>query len=155
MALMLIYFKTKVGRNKMKGIYLSGNHWKEDWVAEKNDTVELPDPDSLTFLKSEYDKFNFSFPDLDSVVVRFTDKKFQKKVVVIQIMGSWCPNCVDESIFLADFYRKNHSRGIEFIGIAFEKTSDFSKSSFQCKKNEKSFGNRLPIADCRKQGRCK
>jgi thiol-disulfide isomerase/thioredoxin len=121
-------FKAKVEGNKMKGIYLSGNHWKEEWIAERNEKIELPNPDSLTFLKNGYDKINFSFPDLDSVIVHFTDKKFQNKVVVIQIMGSWCPNCMDESLFLADYYKKHHSKGIEFIGIAFEKTSDFQKA---------------------------
>src|SRR6185436_1561386 len=121
-------FKTKVEGSKMKGIYLSGNHWQEDWVAERNEKIELPNPDSLTFLKSGFDKIKFSFPDTDSNFVALSDKKFQNKVIVIQIMGSWCPNCMDESIFLSDYYKKNNSKGIEFIGISFEKTNDFKKA---------------------------
>ena len=133
-------FKAKVEGNKMKGIYLSGNHWKENWIAERNEKIELPNPDSLTFLKSGYDKINFSFPDLDSNIVQLTDRKFQNKVVIIQIMGSWCPNCLDESIFLADYYRKNHARGIEFIGIAFEKTNDFQKAVSNVMRMKNRFG---------------
>ena len=76
------FFLTKVEGNKMKGIYLSGNHWKEKWVAERNEKIELPDPDSLTFLKSGYDKINFSFPDLTAILFILSDKKFQNKVMV-------------------------------------------------------------------------
>ncbi|MEP7168242.1 MAG: TlpA disulfide reductase family protein [Bacteroidota bacterium] len=133
-------FKTKVEGNKMYGIYLSGNHWKEDWVAERNEKIELPNPDSLTFLKKEYDKISFSFPDLDSNIIQLTDKKFQNKVVVLQIMGSWCPNCMDETVFLSDYYKKNHDKGIEFIGIAFEKTSDFQKAVSNVKRMKNRFG---------------
>ncbi|HKR06755.1 MAG TPA: TlpA disulfide reductase family protein [Bacteroidia bacterium] len=133
-------FKTKVEGNKMEGIYFSGNHWKENWVAERNENIELPNPDSLTFLKSGYDKINFSFPGLDSNMIQLSDKKFQNKVVVLQIMGSWCPNCMDESVFLADYYKKNHSKGIEFIGIAFEKTNDFQKAVSNIERMKNRFG---------------
>jgi thiol-disulfide isomerase/thioredoxin len=37
-------------------------------------------------------------------------------VVVVQIMGSWCPNCMDETNFLAPWYDKNKSRGVEDRG---------------------------------------
>ena len=138
-------FKAKADGTKMKGIYLSGNHWKEDWVAERNEKIELPNPDSLTFLKTGYDKVNFSFPDLDSNIIRLTDKKFQNKVIVIQIMGSWCPNCLDESVFLADYYKKNHAKGIEIIGIAFEKTSDFQKAVSNVKRMKTRLGMDYPL----------
>lgn len=124
-------FKSKITgdeNEQMKGVYLSGNHWKEDWVAKRNDNIELPNPDSITFLKPEYKNFTFSFADFDSNLVKLTDKKFANKVKVIQILGSWCPNCLDETAYLAGYYKKNNARGVEIIGIAFEKTSDFQKA---------------------------
>jgi thiol-disulfide isomerase/thioredoxin len=120
-------FKAKMEGTKMKGIYLSGNHWKEEWIAERNEKIELPNPDSLTFLKTGYDKVNFSFPDLDSNMIQLSDKKFQNKVILIQIMGSWCPNCIDESIFLSDYYNKNYSKGMEIIGIHLKKQAIFKR----------------------------
>lgn len=133
-------FKAKVEGNKMKGLYLAGNHWKENWEAERNEEIGLPDPDSLTFLKNGYDKMDFSFPDCDSNFVKLSDKNFQDKVVVIQIMGSWCPNCLDETAYLSEYYKKNHLRGIEIIGISFEKTSDFQKAVSYVKKMKTRFG---------------
>jgi hypothetical protein len=35
---------------------------------------------------------------------------------------------MDETRFLSDYYDKNHQRGIEIIGLAYERTSDFENS---------------------------
>lgn len=135
-------FKAKITNenNSMKGIFISGNHGREDWIARRNDSIELPNPDSLTFLKPGYNDFNFSFPDLDSNIVSLRDKKYENKVKVIQLMGSWCPNCMDESVYLADYYRKNNSKGVEIIGLAFEKTNDFQKAVSNIRRLKERFG---------------
>jgi len=36
------------------GQFYSGNHWKEPFVAKRNQQYKLPSPDSLTFLKEAY-----------------------------------------------------------------------------------------------------
>ena len=43
-------------------------------------------------------------------------------------MGTWCPNCVDETKFLSPFYDKYKPKGLEIIGLAFERTDDFDKA---------------------------
>ena len=50
---------------------------------------------------------------------------FRSKVVVIQIMGTWCPNCMDETDFLAPFYQKNRAKGLEIIGLDYERIATF------------------------------
>ena len=122
-------FKAKLNDDgTLEGIFWSGNHWKEPWIAKRNETIELTHPDSLTFLKNGYDKFAFTFPDLDSNLVSLADDKYQGKVVIIQIMGTWCPNCVDETKFLSKLYDKHHEKGLEIIGLAYERASDFQKA---------------------------
>ncbi len=108
--------------------FWSGAHWKEPWIARHNKDFDLPDEYSLTHLKPGYDKIAFRFPDLDSNMVSLTDERFQNKVVILQLMGSWCPNCMDETIFLNQIYNKYHSRGVEIAGLAFEKTGEFQKA---------------------------
>jgi thiol-disulfide isomerase/thioredoxin len=58
----------------------------------------------------------------------------------VQIMGSWCPNCMDETNFLSPWYRKNRERGVEIIGLAYEKNPDFSVSAPKLKKMITRFG---------------
>ncbi len=86
-------------------------------------------------------KLNFSFLDLNKKRVSINDPKFKNKVVVIQILGSWCPNCMDETVFLSDYYNKNKHRGVEIIGLAYEYTTDFERS----KKSIEKFKNRFNV----------
>jgi thiol-disulfide isomerase/thioredoxin len=41
-------------------------------------------------------------------------------VVIVNVTGSWCPNCHDEAPFLAELYRKYHSQGLEIVALDFE-----------------------------------
>ena len=108
----------------IRGLFWSSAHWKELWEAKRNEKFELPDPYSLTYLRPGYDRIEFTFPDLKDKRVSLSDKAFQNKVVIVQIMGSWCPNCMDESVFLKTLYSQYHSKGLEIIGLDFEKQAD-------------------------------
>ena len=85
-----------------------------------NEYFELPDEDQLTFLKEGYDKVSFSFPDASGNLISLEDTRFKNKVVLIQIMGTWCPNCLDESRFYSEYYKNNKDKAVEFIALAFE-----------------------------------
>jgi thiol-disulfide isomerase/thioredoxin len=58
------------------------------------------------YVKPGEEKLHFTFKDLEGKAVSINDDKFKNKVVVIQLMGSWCPNCMDETAFLSDYYNK-------------------------------------------------
>lgn len=92
--------------------------------AIKSDTAALPDAYSLTYLKPGFDKLAFTFPDLNGSPVSLSHDKYKGKVVIVTVLGSWCPNCVDEAAFLAPWYKDNKSRGIEIVGLAFERKDD-------------------------------
>jgi len=78
------------------------------------------DPTTYTTVRDPNEPFKFSFPDLNGRLVSNTDARFQDKVVVVNIMGSWCPNCHDEAPFLAELYRKYHDKGLEVVSLDFE-----------------------------------
>lgn len=117
------------------GTFYSGIHFEQTWIAKKNEAFKLRDADSLTSVKSEntfgeykQKKIDFSFPNLENQKVSLSDEKYKGKVVILQILGSWCPNCMDETQFLAELDKKYRAQGLEVIGIAFEKTLDFEKA---------------------------
>ena len=78
------------------------------------------DPTLHTTVANPSEPFRFSFPDLNGHVVSNTDPQFDGKVVLVNISGSWCPNCHDEAPFLASLYKKYHQRGLEVVTLAFE-----------------------------------
>jgi glutathione peroxidase-family protein len=56
--------------------------------------------------------------------------RFQKKVIVVTITGSWCPNCHDEAEVLT-LYEKYPDRGLEIVSLAFEYAGDVSRDAEQ------------------------
>ncbi len=84
----------------------------------------MADAYSLTGLKEGYETLSFTLPDLEGDRVSLSDDRYRGKVVIVSILGSWCPNCLDEMAFLAPWYDGNKDRGVEIIGIAFERKED-------------------------------
>ena len=128
------------------GTFYSGIHFEQSWIAKKNEAFKLRDPDSLTTLKKdgvfgEYKpkKIDFSFPSLENKKISLSDDKYKGKVVILQILGSWCPNCMDETMFLAELDKKYKSQGLEVIGVAFEKTQDFEKAKSNVTRFKKKY----------------
>lgn len=120
---------------ELLGTFRSGPRYRETFTAERNETFELPDAYSMNYLKEGYDRIEFEFPDVNGTMVSSNDPKFQDKVVLIQLFGTWCPNCVDETRFLAPWYERNKDKGIEIIGLAFESKADFAYASERVKKS--------------------
>jgi peroxiredoxin len=87
---------------------------------------EPTDPDQHTRVRDADEQFHFSFPDLNGKTVSETDPRFQGKVLVVNITGSWCPNCHDEAPFLAELYRKYRKQGLEIIALSFEEADQLA-----------------------------
>jgi len=96
----------------------------------------------------------FSFPGLDGKPISLTDKKYQGKVVVLQLFGTWCPNCMDETKFLTNWYDNNKNRGVEIIGLAYEVKDDFdyAKTRVQKMKDKYNIGYDFVIAGTSERG---
>ena len=138
-------FTAKVSDSTMEGTFYSGNHWKEPFVAKRNDTYELPSANELTFLKEGYDSIDFTFPNTSDDMVSLKDDRFKDKVVIVQIMGTWCPNCLDESKYYADYYRKNKDKDLEFIALAFEYAKDEATAFNRIDRLQSKIGIDYPI----------
>lgn len=126
------------------GNYYSGATSIEPWKAIKNENATLPDVAAM-FLKEGEERLNFSFPDLDGNQVSINDERFKNKVVIVQIMGSWCPNCMDETAFLSEYYRKNKDKGVEVVALAYEYYEDRTLAANSVKKFQKRFNVQYPM----------
>jgi thiol-disulfide isomerase/thioredoxin len=89
-------------------------------VAHAKGLPEPTDPLKHTSVKDASEPFQFRFPDLNGRTVSNTDSKFRGKVVLVNITGSWCPNCHDEAPFLAELYKKYRDQGLEIVALSFE-----------------------------------
>lgn len=116
-------FTAELIDEKLYGKFYSGKHYSCDWVAEDDEEFELLDPDELTFVVND-NPLTFEFPNLDGTPFIYPNPEFKNKVTIIQIMGSWCPNCVDETKYYLDLYKKYHHKGLNIILIGYEAGAD-------------------------------
>ena len=78
------------------------------------------DPTQHTGVKDPSEPFHFSFADLHGKTVSNQDARFKNKVLVVNILGSWCPNCHDEAPFLEEMYKRYRAKGLEVVALDFE-----------------------------------
>ncbi|MEJ7644041.1 MAG: TlpA disulfide reductase family protein [Chryseolinea sp.] len=129
-----LFYAVKRGDNRLAGEFYSGKTFKATWTGDRSDNPVMPDPEKLTYLKAGYDRLSFSFPNPDGEKISLADAKFKNKVVIIQLLGSWCPNCLDETLFLNQWIKKNKDRDVVMLGLAYERKDDFAYASGRVKK---------------------
>lgn len=134
-------FTAKIKDSIMNGFFYSGNHWKEPFSAKLNNEYQLPKEEELTYIKKGYENFDFAFPDTRGRIVSLSDPEFDNSVVIIQIMGTWCPNCLDESKFLVNYLKENPDKNIKIIALAFE----VAKTRIEAYKRINRLKNRIGI----------
>ncbi|MEO6520758.1 MAG: TlpA disulfide reductase family protein [Mucilaginibacter sp.] len=137
--------KIKDAQTLTDGKFYAGYSGKDEWTAIKNANAKLPDAYSLTALKPGYKKIAFTFTDLSGKKVSLTDERFKNKIVILQMMGSWCPNCMDETAYMVNFYKKYHARGVEVLGLAYERSTDFTRSKKSLEPLKNRFNVPYPI----------
>jgi peroxiredoxin len=113
-------------------------------AARAKGLPEPTDPDLHTTMKDPSQPFQFSFPDLNGRVVSNADARFRGKVLVVEITGSWCPNCHDEAPFMEEMYRKFGTQGVEIVSLSFEE-ADQLKDPTRLRAFVKKYGLEFPV----------
>ena len=117
-------FSASLNKDTLWGEFLSGKHYKTNWFAIKNPDAELGDPDSLTYLVND-NPIQFSLPNVDGTTYSYPNEATKGKVTMIQLMGTWCPNCLDESRYLKEL-RETYGDQLEIIAVTFETQKELS-----------------------------
>ena len=111
-------FRSKLVNDTLWGDFFSGTHYSAKWYAVKNENAKLTDPDSLTYLVNNK-PIELSLPDLFGGTYNYPNSATKGKVTLIQIMGTWCPNCLDESRYLRD-QKNKYQDDLEIIAVTLE-----------------------------------
>ena len=133
-------FTGEIKGDSINGVFYSGSKYRTTWTALRNENASLRNPDSLSYLISKNEHFVFNHAkQLNGKPFLFSSANYQNKVVIIQIMGTWCPNCLDETKVLKELYNDLHTSGLEIISVCYEadleqkkqlkKLKDFKKRS--------------------------
>lgn len=141
---MFLFTGETSGDSISNGQFYSGKHWQEPWIGALNPDAELTHPDSLTYLLPGFETVEFSVSNATGDTIEFTAEDYQDKVTIIQIFGSWCPNCYDENEYYADLYGRCDDPALQIIPVAFEVTDDLKASKAAVNKQFEEIGITYP-----------
>ncbi|KAA3605120.1 MAG: TlpA family protein disulfide reductase [Planctomycetota bacterium] len=108
----------------LQGDFWSGDRWHETWSAKPDPQAKLEDAFQATKVEGAVDWRQLQFPDLNGKLRKLGETEFPVKATVLQIFGSWCPNCHDETKLLVELDRRYRSQGLQILALAFERTGD-------------------------------
>jgi thiol-disulfide isomerase/thioredoxin len=133
------------GSNEMSGVFYSGGKSRSPFKAIKDETVQLRDESSLTYLIKRDEPVLLK--DLIKMNGRKTtvDLATEKQLTLIQIMGTWCPNCLDETKLLQELQAEYGSKGLCVLALAFEVGADTKKQRVRLKNWMKSMDVTYPV----------
>ena len=141
-----VYLLTgRLDGDTLRGTFHAGLRSQTAWKAVRSSGApHLKPPDQVTTADTT-SRFRFSFPDLDGRMVTSDDQRFQGKVVLVDIFGSWCPTCHDAAPLLGDLYRRYHDQGLEIVGLAYEVTGDTAIDGRQVRRFRDKFSIAYPL----------
>jgi len=130
----------------LTGMLYPGSGPGRRFVARNNPEASLPDPHGLTRLKDPSHRPDFRLTDIEGKPVGPQIESTAGKVVILQILGSWCPNCLDETALLAKWREEYAPRGFEIIGLGFERTKQPEKARNNLRRLAVRYGAHYPMA---------
>jgi len=137
-------FSGSVSQDTIYGEFRSGKHYKSKWIATRKSTESsyLKDPYQMT-QKTTSAPIDFSFKNSKNKLVSISDPEYKGKIKLINIMGTWCPNCRDEISFLKEL--KTEFPQVEIFSLAFERYRDETKAMNVLKKYKKNMQFDWPL----------
>ncbi|MHA7814188.1 MAG: TlpA family protein disulfide reductase [Phycisphaerales bacterium] len=126
----------------IKGDFWSGNWWHETWTAVRDDDATLPDAFDQTTVTDERALEEAVFKDIEGNPTRVFDAldATNAKARVLEIFGTWCPNCSDAGRELVSLKEK-YGDDLGIVALAFEVTEDFERSSQQVQRHHEHIGS--------------
>jgi thiol-disulfide isomerase/thioredoxin len=116
-----------IHKDTLIGSFRSGINYTEEWIAHRDENFKLSDPYQLTS-KSSNQPLEFTFPNTENKMVSIKDEKYKGKIKIVQIMGTWCPNCFDETEMLKEYFNKTKADDVEWISLGFERYKEKDKN---------------------------
>jgi thiol-disulfide isomerase/thioredoxin len=134
-------FSGSIRGDSLQGEFRSGHRYRSLWTGWQDPNFRLGAADSLTRLSGAA-PIAFDVKTPEGGDLRFPGPAFNQKIKVFTVMGTWCPNCRDEQLFLREFMAENPdlARDMAVVGFAFERHKDAAQANAQLLQYKKKMG---------------
>lgn len=132
-------------QSRLRGDFWSRDVWHERWTARRDENATLPDAMAQTRSVGKIEWEKLKFPDRDGNKRTLNEPQFAGKARIVEIFGSWCPNCHDASRYLEQLHQRYKDRGLSIVGLAFEVTGDLQSDATQVRRYARRCGVTYPL----------
>ncbi len=110
--------KAKISGDSLTGNLHFDSEYVERLIGKQNNEADIPSP------FNEVPEGHRPFYDILSAGdpgVKVDEDQYFDKVLVIQLFGTWCPNSMDQTNFLVDWYKEKPEE-VEVLAVTYEPT---------------------------------
>lgn len=112
------------GDSLINGKHYSGPTYQAEWIGILDSNAKMSDPYERTKVISST-PVELKVLNIDGDTILLNKTVFQDKITLLTIMGTWCPNCLDESRFIEQYLKENPDLPIQVFGLCFERPSSW------------------------------
>lgn len=134
--------KGKKSEGIWKGEMVFDDGYSEAWVGTPDANASIESPFEIVNLNKGEHKPYFDLLAAGSGKDIIDPSKYQNKVLVIQLFGTWCPNSHDQTKYLVDWYREHKDLGVEILASSYE--ANYSQEYGLRRINEYKVANDIP-----------
>lgn len=140
-----LFLKAKYANDAWTGELVLDNNYAESWTGVDDPDFNLADP-FVELDPSEYENLEpyFDILTAGSGFNSLIGDDYFGKVTIIQVLGSWCPNSLDETRYLTQWYEENSDRDIDVLAVFYE--FNYSKEYGMQRINDYVAHNNIPYA---------
>lgn len=140
-------FNGSIRNDTLLGEFRSGHRYQSLWTAWKDPNFQLSNADSLVQIKKGAN-IQFSVSTPEGKKLEYPSAVFDNKIKVFTVMGTWCPNCHDEQIFLREFVKEHPdlAADMSIVAFAFERNKDSTQINQHLLNYKKKLGIPFEIA---------
>ncbi len=134
-------FSGSIRNDSLFGEFRSGIHSRTLFTSWQDPSFQLGSPDTLTHIKKD-SKISFAVQTPEGKELAFPSAAFDNKIKVFTVMGTWCPNCRDEQVFLTEFLQQNPelAREMSVVGFSFERNKNIVQANAHLLEYKKKMG---------------
>jgi len=129
----------------LRGIFYSGSKYHATWTGVLNPKAKQTSPNAISWPTEAFAALNITVKTNRGKEKKLDSEFFRGKPTVIQLMGTWCPNCLDESKYFIELSKKSPFKDIRIIGIGFENGNSDKDRIARLKKYQKKMGFTYPL----------